>query len=563
MSDVLCPNCQSPNRPEARYCARCGRRLAAPPATVVLDAPTQPGAPVEHPTVVLREPAVRDESPPRPAPGNGPATTILNRPQAREPLPEGAFLADRYLILAPLDAAGGTFAYRAEDTGAAPYGPECLIKESAEPSALAGELAVQGALTAGEGLRPPYDAFSLTLGADGPRTFVVLDGGQPFEALPWPVEGARALEQGAALARGLAAVHAAGLAFGPLDARRVRGDEQSLYLADFTGCSRGSPAAYDRDVRGLAALVNRMLTGAAESEANAPPPAGRLAAIARGQTTLTAAALARTLTEEAARLRRPRSLDLRVGRRTDLGRVRDLNEDSLLALEFVTANKSLSHPVGLFVVADGMGGHEGGEIASGLLVQTLAAQADGLLAAAKPGAALDAGQWLTDAIQVANAAVYERARTTETDMGTTVVAALVIGNEATIAHVGDSRAYRVHAGGIEPLTVDHSLVESMVASNQITREEARGHPQANVIYRTIGDKRQVVVDLDRVTLGPDESLLLCSDGLNGMMRDEAIQALIAPASSPQAACDALVSAANAAGGEDNISVILVRLEEMV
>lgn len=563
MSDVLCPNCQSPNRPEARYCARCGRRLAAPPATVVLDAPTQPGAPVEHPTVVLREPAVRDESPPRPAPGNGPATTILNRPQAREPLPEGAFLADRYLILAPLDAAGGTFAYRAEDTGAAPYGPECLIKESAEPSALAGELAVQGALTAGEGLRPPYDAFSLTLGADGPRTFVVLDGGPPFEALPWPVEGARALEQGAALARGLAAVHAAGLAFGPLDARRVRGDEQSLYLADFTGCSRGSPAAYDRDVRGLAALVNRMLTGAAESEANAPPPAGRLAAIARGQTTLTAAALARTLTEEAARLRRPRSLDLRVGRRTDLGRVRDLNEDSLLALEFVTANKSLSHPVGLFVVADGMGGHEGGEIASGLLVQTLAAQADGLLAAAKPGAALDAGQWLTDAIQVANAAVYERARTTETDMGTTVVAALVIGNEATIAHVGDSRAYRVHAGGIEPLTVDHSLVESMVASNQITREEARGHPQANVIYRTIGDKRQVVVDLDRVTLGPDESLLLCSDGLNGMMRDEAIQALIAPASSPQAACDALVSAANAAGGEDNISVILVRLEEMV
>lgn len=563
MSDVLCPNCQSPNRPEARYCARCGRRLAAPPATVVLDAPTQPGAPVEHPTVVLREPAVRDESPPRPAPGNGPATTILNRPQAREPLPEGAFLADRYLILAPLDAAGGTFAYRAEDTGAAPYGPECLIKESAEPSALAGELAVQGALTAGEGLRPPYDAFSLTLGADGPRTFVVLDGGQPFEALPWPVEGARALEQGAALARGLAAVHAAGLAFGPLDARRVRGDEQSLYLADFTGCSRGSPAAYDRDVRGLAALVNRMLTGAAESEANAPPPAGRLAAIARGQTTLTAAALARTLTEEAARLRRPRSLDLRVGRRTDLGRMRDLNEDSLLALEFVTANKSLSHPVGLFVVADGMGGHEGGEIASGLLVQTLAAQADGLLAAAKPGAALDAGQWLTDAIQVANAAVYERARTTETDMGTTVVAALVIGNEATIAHVGDSRAYRVHAGGIEPLTVDHSLVESMVASNQITREEARGHPQANVIYRTIGDKRQVVVDLDRVTLGPDESLLLCSDGLNGMMRDEAIQALIAPASSPQAACDALVSAANAAGGEDNISVILVRLEEMV
>jgi len=562
MSDVLCPYCQSSNRAEARYCVRCGRRLAAPPATVALDAPTLPGAPVEQPTVALHEPALRDESPPRSVPGNGPATTLLNRPQPREPLPEGAFLADRYLILAPVDAAAGTFAYRAEDTGAAPYGPECLIKESADPSALAGDLSVHGALAAGEGLRPPYDAFRLTLGAGEPRTFVVLAGGEPFEALAWPAETSRALEQGAALARGLADVHAAGLAFGPLDARRVRGDERGLYLADFTGCSRGSPAAYERDVRGLAALVNRMLTGQAEAEANAPPLAARLAAIARGHTSLTADALARALTEEAAGPRRPRSLDLRVGRRTDLGRMRELNEDSLLILDFVTANKSLSYPAGLFVVADGMGGHEGGEVASGLLVQTLVAQAGGLLAAAVPDVTLDPGRWLTEAIQMANAAVHERARTTETDMGTTVVAALVIGNEATIAHVGDSRAYRVHATGIDPLTVDHSLVESMVASNQITREEARSHPQANVIYRTIGDKQEVVVDLDRVTLGPGESLLLCSDGLNGMVRDETIRALVAAADSPQTACDALVSAANAAGGEDNITVILVRLEHL-
>ena len=129
-----------------------------------------------------------------------------------------------------------------------------------------------------------------------------------------------------------------------------------------------------------------------------------------------------------------------------------------------------------------------------------------------------------------------------------VFAALMAGNEAYIAHVGDSRAYRINDAGIEQITVDHSLVESLVASNQITREEARHHPQSNVIYRTIGDKRQVTVDLDLVTLAPGDSLLLCSDGLSGMLTDDQLQHLVATAASPQAACDALIDAANRAGG---------------
>ena len=147
-------------------------------------------------------------------------------------------------------------------------------------------------------------------------------------------------------------------------------------------------------------------------------------------------------------------------------------------------------------------------------------------------------------------------------MGTTVVAVLIESDQACIAHVGDSRAYRINGAGIEQLTVDHSLVESLVAANQISREEARTHPQANVIYRTVGDNPHVVVDLKRITLAPGDFLLLCSDGLSGMLTDEMIREIILGASSPQAACDALVEAANRAGGEDNCTVILIELKSV-
>ena len=248
-----------------------------------------------------------------------------------------------------------------------------------------------------------------------------------------------------------------------------------------------------------------------------------------------------------------------------MGQLRELNEDSLLTLDLVWNNKSVSRPLGLFVVADGMGGHEGGEVASGLLVRAVAQYAVSELlprTTASGGEPLEFGAWLSAAIQAGNVEVFERSETAGTDMGTTVVAALMAGNEAYIAHVGDSRAYRINDAGIEQITVDHSLVESLVASNQITREEARHHPQSNVIYRTIGDKRQVTVDLDLVTLAPGDSLLLCSDGLSGMLTDDQLQRLVATAASPQAACDALIAAANRAGGEDNITAIVVRAEAL-
>ncbi len=576
MTDVTCPNCQTPNRAGAKYCSSCGLNLVesavtqpgAPPAptTLALDEATLRRHAAGHQTLQLPETRLPDISPrPMVAASNGTPTTPLSLADTPEPLPEGALLADRYVIRQQMEGPTGVFVYQAEDTGDAPYGIACLIKDSADEAALAGEMAARSRVVPGDGVRPPYDAFRLTLRAGGgARTFVVCALGRPVETLEWPVEPAAALNGAAPLARGLAAVHAAGLAFGGLEGR-IHSDG-TLFVADFAGLGPGLPAAYEADVRALAGLVYRMLTGQTEATPGVTAPlADRLAGLMSGRATMNAADLAALLSTRANSLRRPESLDLRVGRRTDVGQLRELNEDSLLTLDLVWSNKSVSRPLGLFVVADGMGGHEGGEVASGLLVRAVAQYAVSELlprTTASGGEPLEFGAWLSAAIQAGNVEVFERSETAGTDMGTTVVAALMAGNEAYIAHVGDSRAYRINDAGIEQITVDHSLVESLVASNQITREEARHHPQSNVIYRTIGDKRQVTVDLDLVTLAPGDSLLLCSDGLSGMLTDDQLQRLVATAASPQAACDALIAAANRAGGEDNITAIVVRAEAL-
>lgn len=257
-------------------------------------------------------------------------------------------------------------------------------------------------------------------------------------------------------------------------------------------------------------------------------------------------------------------LHWRMGQRSDIGRLRETNEDSHLVLDFLCINKTFSRSVGFLAVADGMGGHEGGEIASGMLVRALARQAahDWLPRAIDGDKTFDTATWLAGAIQTGNEEIYEWSHDAGLAMGTTIVAAVVMEDQVCIAHVGDSRAYRINDMGIERLTADHSLVESLVAANQISREEARAHPQANVIYRTVGDNPHVPVELSRITLAAGDFLLLCSDGLNGMVSDDTIRDIVKGAPSPQAACDLLIETANHAGGEDNTTVILVELKSI-
>ena len=260
---------------------------------------------------------------------------------------------------------------------------------------------------------------------------------------------------------------------------------------------------------------------------------------------------------------KPSHVDYRLGRRTHVGMVRSLNEDSMLTLELNRTQQSLSQPVGFFAVADGMGGHTAGEIASGRIVTSLSHKALSelfpLSLGQEPGGRLE---WLRHAVQDANSDVYNLRQTADTDMGSTLVAAVLEGNKVHIAHVGDSRAYIVNRNEIQRITTDHSLVERLVTSNQITREEARFHPQRNVIYRTIGDKGEVDVEVSSHLLDEGEYLLLCSDGLTGMVEDRVIHQIILDAQVPQAACDKLIDAANAAGGDDNITAIIIQVVQV-
>ena len=228
--------------------------------------------------------------------------------------------------------------------------------------------------------------------------------------------------------------------------------------------------------------------------------------------------------------------------RTDPGRVRRRNEDSFV----------LDPP--MFAVADGMGGAQAGEVAS-------------RLAAAAFREYHDADQLAPDErvqaiIQEANRRIYERARTDSdvSGMGTTVTAALLLGGKVTLGHVGDSRAYRIRDGELEQLTDDHSLVGDLMRSGRLTAEEAEAHPQRSVITRALGTDPEVDIDTTAVDARPADLFLLCSDGLTTMVADEDILGILAAAPTLDDAARELVRAANTGGGEDNVTVVLFRVE---
>ena len=228
--------------------------------------------------------------------------------------------------------------------------------------------------------------------------------------------------------------------------------------------------------------------------------------------------------------------------RTDPGRVRRRNEDSFV----------LDPP--MFAVADGMGGAQAGEVAS-------------RLAAAAFREYHDADQLAPDErvqaiIHAANRRIYERARTDSdvSGMGTTVTAALLLGGKVTLGHVGDSRAYRIRDDELEQLTDDHSLVGDLMRSGRLTPEEAEAHPQRSVITRALGTDPEVDIDMTAVDARPGDLFLLCSDGLTTMVADEDILGILAAAPTLDDAARELVRAANTGGGEDNVTVVLFRVE---
>ncbi len=294
------------------------------------------------------------------------------------------------------------------------------------------------------------------------------------------------------------------------------------------------------------------------------------------------------------------SIKLIAADKTDVGRQREQNEDcSFKRIESMEAGDR-----GLFIVADGMGGYQAGEVASRIAVETISKALDGFFKplSEQPTIKLSVSQeeenndddativinrvkpedeekvqtrklpetplsksieeQLKNAIQQANRAIvsYGEHHAGSRGLGSTVTSVLVEENQAYVANVGDSRTYLLRDGNLSPLTKDHSLVAKLVEARQIEPEDVYSHPQRNLIYRSLGaGHKNIDVDVFHETLQPNDTLLLCSDGLWEMVRHDDLLKMLSEQASPQAICDKLIALANENGGEDNITAVVVRV----
>lgn len=394
-----------------------------------------------------------------------------------------------------------------------------------------------------------------------------------------PLDETTALTVGTVLAQLLVSLHDAGIALG------------KYTVADLCAPGRGQvglrhanhlrlvqeeerETAFREDLLTLAEILERLTaiprttqrldkiaTLAAEEEANGL--GGVLRQIRTGELS-SATAVAHRL--EALRDERTHPIPLRqlAGSYTDVGQVREHNEDSVFQLTLCLENNGQRQSCGVYIVADGMGGHAAGEIASGITVRTAARQIiDNYLQQIIAGPRLyhetDMRALVKQAVLAAHEAIRHESQAQHNDMGSTLTMALVIGDRAVIANVGDSRTYLFRDGQLSRISKDHSLVMRLVELGHLHEEDIYSHPQRNAVLRSLGDRTEPEVDIFSLKLRAGDALLLCSDGQWEMTRDPEMARIIAEELDPQRACAALVAAANQAGGEDNIAVILVRL----
>lgn len=592
---IVCPSCQAENRVGARFCMNCASRLPESPAA------TRPLALMDAPLPGEAAPELPDEQPAVPAARSG--TEPLDENRAFLHRPVGAVFAKAYVCEAVTFSNEHQHRYQVREMNV----PEELQLRTCPDPQCGSVFAPLNAVpekyctACGSVLQPgvkdlqivEYNAplpevqvllASLGLSHASVRvpllTFVERMGGVSrhclleVRAAPFspaiPLETVQGLEWGEQLAIALDYLHQNGIGFkGTLDETCLGLDGGRPVWANFSNgraARLDGPVDIQQDVQALARIVFHWLTARPQFERDSrlAPPAYRLFdRVFNSAEFISAADLAELMAQAHLDTSTPRTVAHRIGRLTHVGMVRTLNEDSLLALEMDRTQRSISQSFGVFAVADGMGGHAAGEVASGAIIDVLAEMAlKEMLASGLSSAGLGREEWLRQAVDAANREVMSLRRSSGSDMGSTLVAAVVEGNQATIVHVGDSRIYLINPNGIRQLTTDHSLVERLIATNQISRAEARYHPQRNVIYRTVGDRPKLDLDVTVHNLEAGDNLLLCSDGLSNMVDDQAMQMIILGAESPQVACDELIRTANLAGGDDNITAIIVRIVQV-
>jgi serine/threonine protein phosphatase PrpC len=266
----------------------------------------------------------------------------------------------------------------------------------------------------------------------------------------------------------------------------------------------------------------------------------------------------------------PNGVQLLAASSSDAGNVRrsEPNEDSTLVLQLQRVHESIFTPVGAFIVADGLGGHDSGQVASRVTINVIAERLTRELLGA-PLQAEREGKSLAPAdedtlvtllrgtIEEANATLCQKNQHDKTDMGSTLTGYMIVGEHAYIVNVGDSRTYMVRGGQIYQLTTDHSLVGQLVAGGLIEPDDVYTHPQRSQIFRSLGDKPNVQIDVFKQQLQPGDILLSCSDGLWEMVRNPQLEQILNNAPDPQIACTQLIDEANKNGGEDNVSAVVV------
>jgi PPM family protein phosphatase len=345
------------------------------------------------------------------------------------------------------------------------------------------------------------------------------------------------------------------------------GDEARWLCFDHVGSlatveEREVLAVCQQNVRELAGYLLKLATGESGSGglSQLPVPVKAMfgAALAR-DAGISAARFVTLLEENRRELAYQKPVQLRMGAQSDVGRLRKLNEDSMLAKDYSDLFAAVNVTVGVVAVADGVGGNSAGDVASRLTIEALADFGDGLRQTAANGLMPDPEPWIVQAASAANGDVYRERQAASSDMGCTLVMALLVGSAATLLNVGDSRAYRLRPQGINQVTTDHSLVQRLIDIGQLTREEARHHPHKSVIYRVMGDTSDLAYDIYNVILKSGEALLLCSDGLTDMVGDDVLWQVWRAAASPDEACRRLVTLANEAGGYDNITVVIAQI----
>ena len=242
---------------------------------------------------------------------------------------------------------------------------------------------------------------------------------------------------------------------------------------------------------------------------------------------------------------------MKVSQLTDIGLKRKANQDQIGTF----SNRSQQT---LLLLCDGMGGHNAGDVASEMAIFDVGKAWE----KTEKMVPVQAEEWLKIAIESANNRIVEVSKEyiDLEGMGTTIVAIAVLGQKALVAHVGDSRAYQVDDGKLIPITKDHSFVQELLDRHIITAEEAQNHPQKNIVTQSVGVNDAIKIDTHWVSLQEGERLLLCSDGLTDMLTDEEITPLLNQETDLNQAAEALIQAANQAGGKDNISVILAEIE---